>query len=154
MPTSDEPRAAPSPGAYTGHQMIELERLGACPAECRGRIVRLQATWLPSFASAGGHFLRPSLRPQVVLAPSSPRRTMAAMVELLLRRAPAASGEVYDVLRGRKIVGRIMLSNGSAASQWVWTISFHYHEDRTPTHGYEPTRDAAMKAFFRSWHRE
>src|SRR6478735_8149447 len=71
MPTSDEPRAAPSPGAYAGHQMIELERLGACPAECRGRIVRLQATWLPSFASAGGHFLRPSLRPQVVLAPSS-----------------------------------------------------------------------------------
>ena len=25
MPTSDEPRAAPSPGAYTGHRMIELE---------------------------------------------------------------------------------------------------------------------------------
>jgi hypothetical protein len=25
MPTSDEPRAAPSPGAYAGHQMIELE---------------------------------------------------------------------------------------------------------------------------------
>ena len=47
------------------------------------------------------------------MAPSSPRRTMAAMVDLLLRRAPAASGEVYDVLRGRKIVGRIMLSNGS-----------------------------------------
>jgi hypothetical protein len=79
---------------------------------------------------------------------------MAAMVDLLLRRVPAASGEVYDVLRGRKIVGRIMLSNGSAASQWVWTISYHYHEDRTPTHGNEPTRDAAMKAFFRSWHRE
>jgi hypothetical protein len=51
---------------------------------------------------------------------------MAAMVDLLLRRAPAASGEVYDVLRGRKIVGRIMLSDGSAASQWVWTISYHY----------------------------
>jgi hypothetical protein len=75
-------------------------------------------------------------------------------LDLLLRRAPAASGEVYDVLRGRTIVGRIMLSNGSAASQWVWTISYHYHEDRTPTHGYEPSRDAAMKAFFRSWHRE
>ena len=79
---------------------------------------------------------------------------MAAMADLLLRRAPAASGEVYDVLRGRKIVGRIMLSNGSATSQWVWTISYHYHEDRTPTHGYEPSRDAAMKAFSRSWHRE
>ena len=154
MPTSDEPRAAPSPGAYAGHQMIELERLGACPAECRGRIVRTQATWRPSFAFGGRPFLRPSLRPQVVLAPSSPRRTMAAMVDLLLRRAPAASAEVYDVLGGRKIVGRIMLSNGSAASQWVWTISYHYHEDLTPTHGYEPSRDAAMKAFFRSWHRE
>jgi hypothetical protein len=79
---------------------------------------------------------------------------MAAMVDLLLRRAPAAFGEVDDVLRGRKIVGRIMLSNGSAASQWVWTMSYHYHEDRTPTHGYEPTRDAAMKAFSLSWHRE
>ena len=88
------------------------------------------------------------------MAPSSTRRTMAAMVDLLLRRAPAASGEVYDVLRGRTIVGWIMLSIGSAASQWVWTISYHHHEDRTPTHGYEPTRDAAMKAFFRSWHRE
>jgi hypothetical protein len=79
---------------------------------------------------------------------------MAGMADLLLRRAPAASGEVYDVLRGRTIVGRIMLSNGSAASQWVWTVSYHYHEDRTPTHGYASTRDAAMKAFSRSWHRE
>src|SRR6476469_265357 len=108
MPTSDEPRAAPSPGAYAGHQMIELERLRACPPECRGRIVRLQATWRPSFAVCGRPFLRSSLRPHVVVAPSSPRRTMAAMVDLLLRRAPAASGEVYDVLRGRKIVGRII----------------------------------------------
>jgi len=79
---------------------------------------------------------------------------MAAMVDLLLRRAPAASAEVYDVLGGRKIVGRIVLSNGSAASQGHWTISYRYHEDRTPTRGYEPSRDAAMKAFFRSWHRE
>jgi hypothetical protein len=153
MPTSDEPRAAPSPGAYAGHQMIELERLGACPAECRGRIVRPQATWRPSFAFGGRPFFAPfaaSLRRlgSVVTAPHN------GGYDLLLRRAPAASGEVYDVLRGRTIVGRIMLSNSSAASQWVWTISYHYHEDRTPTHGYEPSRDAAMKAFFRSWHRE
>jgi hypothetical protein len=105
------------------------------------------------FASAGAPF-PPALRPMVVLAASSRDRTMAAMADLLLRRAPAAPGEVYDVLRGRRIVGRIMLSNGSAASQWVWTMSYHYHEDRTPTHGYEPTRDAAMKAFAKSWHRE
>ena len=47
------------------------------------------------------------------MAATSPHRTMAAMVDLLLRRAPAASGEAYDVRRGTRIVGRIMLSNGS-----------------------------------------
>jgi hypothetical protein len=27
------------------------------------------------------------------------------------------------------------------------TLAFGHHEDRTPTHGYEPTREAAMAAF-------
>jgi hypothetical protein len=30
---------------------------------------------------------------------------------------------------------------------------FGHHEDRTPTHGYEPTREAAMAAFAKSWRR-
>jgi hypothetical protein len=46
---------------------------------------------------------------------------MPAMAELLLKRATAASGEVYDVLSGSRIVGRILLSDASPASQWVWT---------------------------------
>jgi hypothetical protein len=79
---------------------------------------------------------------------------MSAMADLLLRRAPAAPGEVYDVLSGSRIVGRILLSDASAASQWVWTLSYDYHEDRTPTHGYAATRDAALQAFARSWNRE
>jgi hypothetical protein len=29
-----------------------------------------------------------------------------------------------------------------------------YHEDRAPTHGYEPSREAAMAAFAKSWRRE
>src|SRR5436305_1321028 len=36
---------------------------------------------------------------------------------------------------------------------WMWTLAFGHHEDRTPTHGYEPTRDAAMAAFAKSWRR-
>jgi hypothetical protein len=28
------------------------------------------------------------------------------------------------------------------------------HEDRTPTHGYAETREAAMAAFAKSWRRE
>jgi hypothetical protein len=29
----------------------------------------------------------------------------------------------------------------------MWTLAVGYHEDRTPTHGYEATREAAMSAF-------
>ena len=35
----------------------------------------------------------------------------------------------------------------------MWTLSLGQHEDRTPTHGYEPTREAAMAAFAKSWRR-
>jgi hypothetical protein len=27
---------------------------------------------------------------------------------------------------------------------WLWTLAFGQHEDRTPTHGYEATREAAI----------
>jgi hypothetical protein len=37
---------------------------------------------------------------------------------------------------------------------WVWALAFGHHEDRSPTHGYEPTREAAMAAFAKSWRRE
>jgi hypothetical protein len=34
------------------------------------------------------------------------------------------------------------------------TLMFGYHEDRTPTHGYAKSREAAMAAFAKSWRRE
>jgi hypothetical protein len=34
---------------------------------------------------------------------------------------------------------------------WLWTLAFGHHEDRWPTQGYEPTREAATAAFARSW---
>jgi len=42
----------------------------------------------------------------------------------------------------------------SPASQWVWTVSYGYHEGRTPTRGYAESREAAMQAFAKSCHRE
>ena len=75
------------------------------------------------------------------------------MTDLLLKRATASPGEVYNVMCEERIVGRIMLS-ADAQFPWVWTLTYGYHEDRTPTHGYEPTREAAMQAFAKSWHRE
>jgi hypothetical protein len=36
----------------------------------------------------------------------------------------------------------------------AWTLALGQPEDRTPAHGYEATREAAMAAFARSWRRE
>jgi hypothetical protein len=30
---------------------------------------------------------------------------------------------------------------------WTWTLAFGCQDDRTPTHGYAATREAAMEAF-------
>src|SRR5262249_21328876 len=80
---------------------------------------------------------------------------------LILKRASASrpSGEWnddnYDVLCDGVVVGRIMKAAAvPVGMSWMWTLAFGYHEDRTPTHGYEPTREAAMAAFAKSWRRE
>jgi hypothetical protein len=36
----------------------------------------------------------------------------------------------------------------------MWALAFGQHEDRTPTHGYAATHEAAMAAFAKSWRRE
>ncbi len=83
------------------------------------------------------------------------------MSTLILKRASASrpSGEWkdddFDVLADGFVVGRIF--NAAAApvgTPWMWTLIYSHHEDRSPTHGYEPTREAAMAAFAKSWRRE
>ena len=37
-------------------------------------------------------------------------------------------------------------------SLWLWTLALH--QNRTPTHGYEATREATMAAFAKSWRRQ
>jgi hypothetical protein len=80
---------------------------------------------------------------------------------LILKRASTSrpSGEWddddYDVLADGVVVGRIMATAAAPVGQpWMWTLAFGYHEDRTPTHGYAETREAAMAAFAKSWRRE
>ena len=80
---------------------------------------------------------------------------------LVLKRASLSrsSGEWndddFDVLADGVVVGRIMKAAASPeGTPWLWTLAFGHHEDRTPTHGYEPTREDAMAAFARSWRRE
>jgi hypothetical protein len=46
------------------------------------------------------------------------------------------------------VVGRIFKANAAPVGMsWMWTLTFGHHEDRTPTHGYEATREAGMAAF-------
>ena len=73
------------------------------------------------------------------------------MGQLILKRAAASrlSGEWndddYDLLCEGAVVGRIMKSAAAPVGQpWLWTLAYGHHEDHTPTHGYEPTREAAM----------
>ena len=83
------------------------------------------------------------------------------MTDLLLRqeqasRAGAQGDDDYDVIGTDGIViGRIFKATKSPeGTPWMWTLAYGDHEDRTPTHGYEATWQAAMQAFARSWHRE
>jgi hypothetical protein len=82
------------------------------------------------------------------------------MPALILKRASARriSGEWndddFDVLADGAVVGRIMKAAAVPVGQsWMWTLMFDCHEDRTPTHGYAATREAAMAAFAKSWRR-
>jgi hypothetical protein len=79
-------------------------------------------------------------------------------VTLILKRASASrpSGEWTeddcDVLTDGVVVGRIVKAAAVPVGQsWLWTLAFGHHEDRTPTHGYAATREAAMAAFAKSW---
>jgi hypothetical protein len=81
------------------------------------------------------------------------------MTDLLLRRIsesrPGADGQDdYDVIgQDGSIVGRIFKATRFPNEMpWQWSLAYGFHEDHSPSHGYEQTREAAMEAFKRSWH--
>jgi hypothetical protein len=74
--------------------------------------------------------------------------------KLILKRSSLADAgfEDYNVLSEGKLVGRIFKSSAaSSARSWFWGLVYGYHRNRNPAHGYEPTREAAMAAFRKSW---
>ena len=82
------------------------------------------------------------------------------MDALILKRAAASrlSGEWseddYYVLCEGAVAGRIMKAAAApVGTPWLWTLAYGHYEDRTPTHSYEATREAAMAAFAKSWRR-
>ena len=83
------------------------------------------------------------------------------MRDFLLRRVSASRAgaqgtDDYDVIGSDgMVIGRIFRATTSpVGTPWIWNLAYGHHEDHTSTHGYEATREAAMQAFARSWHRE
>ena len=68
----------------------------------------------------------------------------------------ADHGDHYEVLdEARNVVGHIVLSDAAPPEvPWIWSIASGHHTGRKSTHGYAATREAAMEAFARVWHRE
>src|SRR5262245_47784236 len=90
-------------------------------------------------------------------APGGDRMTTE---RLILKRASTSrssgewSDDDYDVLADGIVVGRVMKAAAApVGTLWLWTLAYGQHEDRTPTHGYAATREAAMAAFAKSWRR-
>src|ERR1700730_6760918 len=80
-------------------------------------------------------------------------RGLPPVTSLLLKRASTSrpsgewNDEDYDVLAdGGAVVGIFKVHAAPVGTPWMWTLAFGHHEDRIPTHGYEPTREAAMAA--------
>jgi hypothetical protein len=87
-------------------------------------------------------------------------RVPGEVTDLILKRAPLSrsSGtwgdDDYDVLHGGEVVGRNFKDDGQRGRPWFWGLAYGHHRDRSPMHGHEPTREAAMAAFAKSWRRE
>jgi hypothetical protein len=86
---------------------------------------------------------------------------MGPVTYLMLKRASASrpsgewNDEDFDVVAVGAVVGRIFKVHAApVGTPWMWTLASGQHEDRMPTHGYAATREAAMRAFAKSWRRE
>ena len=74
---------------------------------------------------------------------------------LILKRAPIGDNQDdYDVLEDGVVVGRIFkVPIAPEGRPWMWA-SGHGGQISRAAHGYEPTREAAMAAFARSWRQQ
>jgi hypothetical protein len=75
------------------------------------------------------------------------------MSSLILKRAPVGDNQDdYSVLEEGVVVGRIFKAQVAPQGRpWMWTSGHSADSVKRAAHGYEPTREAAMTAFARSW---
>jgi hypothetical protein len=78
----------------------------------------------------------------------------ALLLQRVGNRSPVQGADDYDVLGPEGwVIGRIFLRRSPSAEEvtWIWTMVYGFDEERTPTHGQAPTREAALRAFAKSW---
>jgi hypothetical protein len=142
---------------HPGSSWMWVSPLLLSPVSARGFSLRAVLSSAP--ASGRWLLLSGSLRQRLPLASAgrwllSPRMaTLNLKCAAAWRRFWGLRTDRYDVVAGGVIVGRIFLSPTAPGHRpWMWTSN--EHKGRPPAFGYEPTRDQAMLAFARSWHRE
>jgi hypothetical protein len=79
-----------------------------------------------------------------------------SMTSLILKRAPVGDNQDdYSVLENGVVVGRIFrVPVAPEGRPWMWASGHGGHHIERAAHGYEPTREAAMAAFAKSWRRQ
>jgi len=108
---------------------------------------------------AGGDRRQPRILQSEPVLPRARIRAAQGQAEAMIHASSALGvggcDDDFDMLADGAVVGRIFKANAApVGTPWMWTLAFGHHEDRTPTHGYEATREAAMAAFAKSWRRE
>jgi hypothetical protein len=96
----------------------------------------------------------PLLRPACA---SARTRRPCDMSSLILKRGSASRrrDDDYDVLEDGVVVGRIfMVPTAPQGRPWMWASGHSAATVKRAAHGYEPTREAAMAAFAKSWRRD
>jgi hypothetical protein len=78
------------------------------------------------------------------------------MPPLILKRAPVGDNQDdYSVLEEGVVVGRVFKAQVAPEGRpWMWASGHSAATIRRAAHGYEPTREAAMAAFAKSWRRQ
>jgi hypothetical protein len=74
------------------------------------------------------------------------------MDDLTLRLSASQDPDRYDVLSDGEIIGCISFATFKPPLDrpWMWTLAHGHDCDRTPTHGFAVTREAALIAFAKS----
>ena len=80
----------------------------------------------------------------------------AAVSNLLMQRVPGTPTEFEVVTEDQQTIGRIALVSATPSGMpWMWVIDPSVRAGGgQQSHGFEPTREAAMQAFARAWETE